>query len=156
MEDIPQLADFFTDRFCLQLGKSHYELSAKTKTIFSSYFWPGNVRELENLVKDIVAQGDEDSGVEKLYLLSENDRLLNNFEGFLSAGELARVKNSVEDSDDWSLKGISQEFLGKFEKRLVKKVLDSTNWNRRKAAAMLDISYKSLLNKIKDYDLSEV
>ena len=156
MDDISQLADFFTDRYCVQLSKSHYELSAKTKNVFSSYFWPGNVRELENLVRDIVAQSDEDSLVEKLYLLSENDRLLNNFEGFLSAGELARVKNTVEDSDDWSLKGISQEFLGSFEKRLVKKVLDSTNWNRRKAAELLDISYKSLLNKIKDYELSEV
>jgi two-component system response regulator AtoC len=156
MEDIPQLADFFADRYCLQLGKSHFELSSKTKTIFSSYFWPGNVREMENMVRDIVAQGYEDSVVEKLYLLSENDRLLNNFEGFLTAGELARVKNSVEDSDDWSLKEISQEFLGKFEKRLVKKVLDSTNWNRRKAAELLDISYKSLLNKIKDYELTEV
>ena len=74
----------------------------------------------------------------------------------MTAGELARIKDSVEDSDDWSLKGISQEFLGKFEKRLLRKVLDSTNWNRRKAAELLDISYKSLLNKIKDYDLTEV
>ena len=156
MEDIPQLADFFTDRFCVQLGKSHYELSDKTKNVFSSYFWPGNVRELENMVRDIVAQGEEDGLVDKLFLLSENDRLLNNFEGFLSAGELARVKDSVEGLDDWSLKDISQEFLGKFEKRLVKKVLDSTKWNRRKAAALLDISYKSMLNKIKDYNLSEV
>ncbi len=156
MEDISQLADFFTDRYCRQLGKSHYELSDRTKNIFSSYFWPGNVGELENLVRDIVVQGEEDGLVEKLYLLSENERLLNNFEGFLCAGELARVKGSVEDSDDWSLKDISQKFLGKFEKRLVEKILDSTNWNRRKAAELLGISYKSLLNKIKDYGLSEI
>jgi two-component system response regulator AtoC len=156
MDDIPQLADFFTDRYCARLGKSHYELSAKTKNVFSSYFWPGNVRELENLVRDIVAHSDQDSLVEKLYLLSENDRLINNFEGFLTAGELDRVKVSVIESDDWSLKDISQEFLASFEKRLIKKVLDSTHWNRRKAAELLDISYKSLLNKIKDYELTEV
>ena len=154
MEDIPQLADFFTDRFCIQLGKSHYELSAKTKNIFSSYFWPGNVRELENLVREIVARGEEDSQVEKLLLLSENHRLRNNFEGFISQGELTRVKHYVEENEEYSLKDIGQQFLSRFERRLVKKVLDSTNWNRRKAAAMLDISYKSLLNKIKDYKLS--
>jgi two-component system response regulator AtoC len=155
IEDLPQLADFFTDRFCHQLGKSHYELSAKTKTIFSSYFWPGNVRQLENLVRDIVARGEEDSQIEKLLLLSENHRLRNNFEGFLSHGELTGVKNYVEETDNYSLKDIGQKFCQRFEKRLVKKVLDSTNWNRRKAAAMLDISYKSLLNKIKEYNLTE-
>ena len=128
-------------------------LSAETKAIFSSYFWPGNVRQLENMVREIVARGEENSQIEKLLLLSENHRLRNNFEGFISQGELSRLKNYVEESEDYSLKDISQVFISRFEKRLVKKVLDSTNWNRRKAAVMLDISYKSLLNKIKDYDL---
>ena len=106
-------------------------------------------------MREIVTRGEEDSQVEKLLLLSENHRLRNNFEGFLSQGELARVKNYVEDNDNFSLKDIGQRFCHRFEKRLVKKVLDSTNWNRTKAAVMLDISYKSLLNKIKDYDLTE-
>jgi DNA-binding NtrC family response regulator len=155
VEDLPQLADYFTDRFCHRLNKSHYVLSNKTKAIFSSYFWPGNVRQLENMVREIVARGEEDSQIEKLLLLSENHRLRNNFEGFISHGELNSVKIYVEENDHFSLKEIGQVFVGRFEKRLIKKVLNSTNWNRRKAAAMLDISYKSLLNKIKDYDLTE-
>jgi two-component system response regulator AtoC len=40
------------------------------------------------------------------------------------------------------------------EKKLVKKALESTNWNRKHAAKLLDISYKSLLNKIKEYKLN--
>jgi len=40
------------------------------------------------------------------------------------------------------------------EKRVMKRALESTNWNRKKAAAMLDISYKSMLNKIKEYKLA--
>jgi two-component system response regulator AtoC len=43
--------------------------------------------------------------------------------------------------------------LERAEKKLVKKALDSTNWNRKRAAALLEISYKSLLNKIKEYNL---
>jgi len=154
IEDIPPLADFFTDKFCHQLGKSYYGISSKTKDIFSSYYWPGNVKELESLVRDIVAQGEENHPVKKLLLLSENDRLLNNLEGFISPGEIARVKNYVEDSKDWSLKDIGQKLVNRLEKRLVKKVLESTNWNRKKAAKLLDISYKSLLSKIKDYNLN--
>ena len=42
------------------------------------------------------------------------------------------------------------------EKRLIAEVLTKTNWNRRKAADLLDISYRSLLYKIKDYNLNSV
>jgi two-component system response regulator AtoC len=155
VEDIPQLTDYFTDRFCHQLGKSHFRLSFKTKDTFRGYVWPGNVRELEQLVRRIVSLGDEEGQVEKLYLHTENERLLNRHNGFLSATELERVKEYVKAAEDLSLKEVSQKFLNRVEKKLVKKALESTNWNRRKAAVMLDISYKSLLNKIKDYDLTQ-
>jgi DNA-binding NtrC family response regulator len=156
VEDIPQLTDFFTDRVCHQLGKSYYRLAVKTKDTFRSYIWPGNVRELEQLVGRIVSLGDEEAQVEKLYLHTENERLLNHHNGFLSANELEKVKDYIKDTENLSLKEVGQKFLYRVEKKLVKNALDSTNWNRRKAAVMLDISYKSLLNKIKDYDLTEV
>ena len=74
-----------------------------------------------------------------------------------SAKEIAIDINDLtpKAADNLSLKDIGQRFCSRFEKRLVKKVLDSTNWNRRKAADMLDISYKSLLNKIKAYNLTQ-
>jgi len=145
-QDIPQLADFYTDKFCLELGKSHYELSEKTKEIFYNYFWPGNVGELEHLVGRIVSQGNEAGLFEKLNLQSEED--------FFSFRELAKVKKYLQTSKNLSLKHIANNYLVQVEKRLVKKVLESTNWNKRKAAVLLDISYKSLLNKIKEYELA--
>jgi len=154
-EDIAQLTDFFTDRFCRELDKSHYELSTKTKEIFLRYRWPGNVRELENMVRSIVLQEDEESMADKLHLLSENERLLNSPEGPFPETEIEKLKKYIENADSWSLKEIGQKFLNRIEKKLVKKALDSTHWNRRKAAVLLDISYKSLLNKIKDYNLNE-
>jgi two-component system response regulator AtoC len=41
------------------------------------------------------------------------------------------------------------------EKKLISEILNKTNWNRRKAAKMLEISYRSLLYKIKDYALND-
>jgi len=155
IEDIPQLADFFTDTYCRKLDKSHYELSDETKKIFCRYLWPANVRELEILVKNIVSQENEEELVQKLYLHSENENLLNNVDSPFSAEEIAKVKKYLEASNNLSLKDVSQKYLNRVEKRLVKKALDSTNWNRRRAAAILDISYKSLLNKIKYYELTD-
>jgi DNA-binding NtrC family response regulator len=40
------------------------------------------------------------------------------------------------------------------EKQIIKKALEKASWNRKKAARMLEISYKSLLNKMKEFDLS--
>ena len=64
------------------------------------------------------------------------------------------IKKYVKDLNNISLKKISAIFLERAEKKLVKKALESTSWNRKKAAKLLDISYKSLLNKIKEYKLN--
>jgi DNA-binding protein Fis len=64
------------------------------------------------------------------------------------------IKKYVKDLDNISLKKISGIFLRRAEKKLVKKALEITSWNRKKAAKLLDISYKSLLNKIKEYELN--
>ena len=52
-----------------------------------------------------------------------------------------------------SLKRICDKFSSKTEKKLMQKALESTNWNRKKAAALLNISYKSMLNKMKMYEI---
>jgi len=41
------------------------------------------------------------------------------------------------------------------EKKLIAQILNKTNWNRRKAAEILKISYRSLLYKIKEYELDQ-
>ena len=64
------------------------------------------------------------------------------------------VKKHVKNLNNISLKKIGGIYMERAEKKLVKKALESTNWNRKRAAKLLDISYKSLLNKIKDYKLA--
>jgi transcriptional regulator with PAS, ATPase and Fis domain len=59
-----------------------------------------------------------------------------------------------DSPDDYSLKNRVGQTIAREEKRLISEVLTKTNWNRRKAAELLQISYRSLLYKIKDYNLN--
>ena len=154
LEDIPALTDFFTDKYCIESGKSHFELSEKIKKLFSYYFWPGNVQEFEELVKRIVIDGTEEKVIKNMRAHKKYSYLTDYYEDINSLARLSDVKKHVKDLDKISLKKIGGIFLGRAEKKLVKKALESTNWNRKKAAKLLDISYKSLLNKIKEYKLN--
>ena len=148
LEDIPFLTDFFTDKYCEDLGKSHYKLSRKTKNRFFSYGWPGNVLELENLVKGAVALGNEDSIIRHLDRQNKIDEYTYNL------AKLTDIKTHIKGSDGLPLKDICRKIHAQAEQKLMKHALEKTNWNRKKAATMLNISYKSMLNKIKSYNLT--
>jgi transcriptional regulator with PAS, ATPase and Fis domain len=68
--------------------------------------------------------------------------------------EASDIKLYLRDLQKISLKDIRKEFIKKTEKKLMKEALVKTNWNRKKASILLDISYKSLLNKIKAYNIA--
>ena len=154
LEDIPALTDFFTDKFCIESGRSHFQLSDNIKELLAGYHWPGNIQEMEDLIKRIVVHGAEDHIAKKLrahktyYGINDYSKDIHTLAG------LSDIKKHLKNLDNISLKKIGSIFLGRAEKKLVKKALESTNWNRKKAAKLLDISYKSLLNKIKEYKLS--
>ena len=157
IQDIPMLAVFFNDMFCGELGRSHFNLSKKTKNILSCYHWPENVRELENVVRHSVLTGDENSMLNKCYLpnqMKPSAEYMGFSEDIYTVAELSDVKKYLKDLNKVSLKDICREFLTRAERKIMKQALEKTNWNRKKAAILLDISYKSLLNKIKAYDLA--
>jgi transcriptional regulator with PAS, ATPase and Fis domain len=54
---------------------------------------------------------------------------------------------------DMSLKSICDKFISRTEKLILQKALEATKWNRKKAAELLNISYKSMLNKMKIYEI---
>jgi two-component system response regulator AtoC len=154
MEDIPALMDFFTDKFCIESGRSHFQLSDKMKELFACYHWPGNIQELEDLVKRIVVHGAEDHIAKKLRAHKTYYGINDYSQDIHALAGLSDIKKHLKNLDNISLKKIGSIFLGRAEKKLVKKALESTNWNRKRAAKLLDISYKSLLNKIKEYKLN--
>ena len=106
--------------------------------------------------------------VNRAALYGENDNIIQNITaqwarqaGFLNPDEdiyalagLSNLKKYLNECDNLNLKGVCGVFLLRAEKTVIKKALEKTNWNRKKAAGLLEISYKSLLNKIKEYELA--
>ncbi len=157
IEDIPLLTDYFIDKTCLEHGKSYYEMSKKTKDIFSWYHWPGNVKELYIIIKNAIMLGNEIQILDQLDQNNQTHDSTNLIDGVKDAYgllELSHLKQYLMDLNKVSLKDICRKFIARTEKNLMKKALEKTNWNRKKAANLLDISYKSMLNKIKAYNIT--
>ena len=153
-EDIVLLVNHFKEKYEESYKKSLAPISQKVMSQLLAYDWPGNVRQLENMMKQVVVREDETIIAELLaatnsYVPPQNDSQP------ISTFNIPQVtENANHDSDTYSLKSIIGEKIAIEEKKLISEVLQKTNWNRRKAAELLDISYRSLLYKIKDYALN--
>ncbi len=130
-EDIPALLEYFLLKHSNELKKNAPELDNEARELLVSYDWPGNIRELENIAKKIVAVGDTARALGDLCL--------------------ARVSLRVTDESarGSSLKVASRAAARRAERELILRALEQTHWNRKRAARELQISYKSLLYKIK-------
>jgi two-component system response regulator AtoC len=129
-EDIPLLVAHFLRKYAQEFRRPIPELSADMQRLFEDYSWPGNLRELESAARILVALGDER----------------------LAMGGLRALLRHPSDSGNgnrMSLKAAAKAASHQAEKELILKVLTRTRWNRRRAAAELQISYKALLYKLK-------
>jgi two-component system, NtrC family, response regulator AtoC len=131
-EDIPLLTEFFLAKHSEQLGRPRPSLSPQTLRIFVEHNWPGNIRELGNAVKKIVALGSETLTVNELTHRPAEKR----------AAE-------TSESPGCSLKVAARAASREAERELIIRTLTQTRWNRKRAAQQLQISYKSLLFKLK-------
>jgi two-component system response regulator AtoC len=130
-EDIPILVEFFLSKHAALLGRPRPCLSPRTLRLLLDHSWPGNIRELENVVKKIVALGDEQLAIAELTAIPEPPRL------------------EVRERRGYSLKAAARAASREAERGLILKALEHTRWNRKRAAQELQISYKSLLYKLK-------
>jgi two-component system response regulator AtoC len=142
-EDIPFLVDHFLRKYNLQYRKNFKQLSPKSISLLQACNWPGNVRQLENLIKQIVVRGDENI-------------ILETIKSTIIPSETAEEIGAAPEAKEYSLKKRIAKAIALEEKKLISEVLNKTNWNRRKAAELLEISYRSLLYKIKEYRLNEI
>ncbi|MGD8765421.1 MAG: sigma-54 dependent transcriptional regulator [Desulfobacteraceae bacterium] len=155
-EDIPYLIDYYINEYADQFdGKKLVSPSSKTIDKLLSYAWPGNVRELQNILKRIMILGEDEETIDDL-LSGAGKR--ENAAGVQSA--LAQPSIPIElvglngenaaNLSSLSLKKIRKKALDRVEKEVITYVLEKTGWNRSKATKILNISYKTLLYKIKD------
>jgi two-component system response regulator AtoC len=113
--------------------------------LFQSYHWPGNVRELENLLKKYAIFQDGAAIAAELRAKIEAP----------PAGEFPAVSGGAPGPAEMSLKDASRRASQAAERRLILRTLEQTNWNRKKAAELLKISYKAFRYKLKDIGLNK-
>ncbi len=141
-EDIPLLIEHFLQKYNTLYDKKYRPLSSETIVLLQEHDWPGNVRELENLIKQVVVREDEEIIYDTLKAPS------------VQTGSYATPTIAPPQAKNYSLKRRVGDVVVHEEKTLISEVLTKTNWNRRKAAQLLEISYRSLLYKIKEYQLT--
>ena len=133
-EEIPILLQHFVSQFSQRFARPALEVSQELLRACVSYAWPGNLRELENFSKRLVILGDEKAAFADL-----------------QAGNVADHEESLPSS--LGLKSISRSVKNVAEADAIRRALQETNWHRQKAAALLKISYKALLYKIRQYQI---
>jgi two-component system response regulator AtoC len=141
-EDVPELVDYFLRRYSSLFEKSRPTLSKMAMNALLSYDWPGNVRELENVIKKIVVLENEEFALRDMGM---NSKMAAQNEG----SRLPQTNGRI------SLKKAGKFAAMQAEKELILGTLLETRWNRKKAAVILEISYKALLYKIKQAGLSK-
>lgn len=137
-EDIVTLLEFFLAKHSQLLRKRTPTVTPEFVGALACHRWPGNVRELENLARKIVVFGNCQGAVEEL----EDSRS-------------ARPVVAVVTSKIVPLKVAARAASVKAERELILQALERTHWNRKRAARELQISYKSLLYKIKQIGVSD-
>lgn len=155
-EDIPVLMDHFAIEACVALKRSFLLPTSYLSERLSSYLWPGNLNELRNAMSRLAAFGSETQllGQFGFHGIKQNPhRYLNNAIGTDVFPDILEIQNCLSSMHGHSLKSLCNKFTHKTEKKILRKALEITNWNRKKAAALLHISYKSMLNKIKMYEM---
>jgi len=145
--------------FMHQLAK-HYGLSPRTFSpamleACQAYSWPGNLRELENFVKRYLMVGDKEIAFDKSR--SELEGVTQNaaFTTPRSLNQPAQspIPSRVDASGSDSLRSLVQSVKLEAERNAIAAALEKTGWNRKAAARLLKVSYRTMLYKIEQYHM---
>ncbi len=149
-EEIPVLVEHFLTMYSAKYGRQQNSISDRLLRGFLAYRWPGNVRELENMLKRIVVLQSEDAIADEIFGPPAPGAALP-----ASAPQSVEPGGADADSGPVSLRDIGRRAARDAEREALKRVLYQTNWTRKKAARILEVSYKTLLQKIKECGLGE-
>jgi len=130
--DIPLLIKNFLEKFAKKYDRPVPRLSPNVLDQLCSYHWPGNVRELENLMERLIISHTGESEITPSQIQLDFDRFDEQ-----TLDRLAEQSMSIEE----------------VEKLYIQKILRRTKGNKSKAAIILGINRKTLLEKRKKYNL---
>lgn len=129
LDDLPVFAYHFLTQSNQKLGKNIQDFSNEVWELFKAYHWPGNIRELQNIIKRAV-------------LLAEG----------------TEISTEVLPSEMFDPSEITASSVNltkeEFEKEQILNALKRTNYNKSKAAKLLQVTRKTLYNRIQQYNLN--
>ena len=137
-EDIPLLVEYFINKHCNEMKTPVKSVSKEALDILMGYHWKGNVRELENTIERAVILCDGDVITPDHFVLSK---------------EVVSGPVTVFSSTEGTLESVAKEALRTAETKRISSALHETRGNKSKAAEILQVSYKTLLTKIKEYGI---
>lgn len=135
--DIPALVRYFLDYYNEEHNRQVRPFSHRALQLLCGYDWPGNIRELENLVRRYVIVDSEEQVVQDL----------------VSSRRVSISTPEEGASGIVPLKQYTRRAVAEMERDLILNVLQKTHWNRKRAARILQISYRALLYKMKRAEL---
>jgi DNA-binding NtrC family response regulator len=133
-EEIPMMLRHFMLRLAERYACPILPLSQRLLSACENYSWPGNIRQLENFVKRYLVLRDEESAIREL----EDE---------------ADHPDNVRAALQPDFKEMVRTVKSGAEMEAISNALEKTGWNRKRAAMMLNLSYKALLYKIRQYDI---
>jgi DNA-binding NtrC family response regulator len=144
-EEIPILLKHFMSRMSESYARSPLPLSPPLMEACLRHSWPGNLRELSNFIKRYLVLGDETLAVSELQPRPDG-----------GGGTHADGRSAVASAESaGGFKSLSRNAKDEAEAEAIARALEETNWNRKQAAARLQISYKALLYKIRQYGIAQ-
>jgi len=142
-EEIPILLKHFMTRMAERYARPQLPLSPQLLEACQAHPWPGNLRELNNFLKRYLILGDENLAVAELQPRYDGN------------GGGARGDGAKSGEAGGGLKSLARTAKDEAEGEAIRQALEQTNWNRKQAAALLQISYNALLYKIRQYGIAE-
>jgi two-component system, NtrC family, response regulator AtoC len=131
-EDLTLLTEFFLDKYSQLFSRPRPQLTPQLLKFLSEMNWTRNVTELEDAIRTVVAIGDVRIATTAL-----------------KASVASNGHPGIDPRESVSLKETAKAASHQAERELILKVLTRTQWNRKRAALELKISYKALLYKMK-------
>jgi len=151
-EEIQLLSDYFMRRAAAKYSRATLPFTERMKQAMTEYSWPGNLRELENIVSRYLILGDEASILSELQPIASVPHVHALPQVVEVAAPVVEVPRTTHTPGE-GLKSLVKSLKGDAEAMAILEALEANRWNRKAAAKNLQISYKALLYKIKNYNL---
>jgi two-component system response regulator AtoC len=155
-EELPFLSRHFMHRLAKHYGLAPRDFSPAINDAWLAYNWPGNLRELEHFVKRYLMVGDKELMFEKNGPDQWHEAHGTDFAKGPRVSLLPELPSELAagSAGSKSLRSLVQSVKSEAEKNAIAVALEKTGWNRKAAARLLNVSYRTVLYKIEQYQMN--